>query len=390
MSTTLFEMKANLQTLGQQITKIDDEITQKAMDPKATRQDLKELRSNKADLQERWDVMNEQYGKAQKEQEKLLKRQMKTNPGTTAKEQDINKYADVIRQVMKQGTQFDLNNFKDVMVAGTGKGTENNDGKDGNAFLPINVASELISEPFAQNPLRQDATYTQIVNLILPRIAVEFGDNFKAINDGEAAKEADTKGDQVKFGRFESKVRIGITDAVLLGSPSNLVEYVNNALLNGASQYELARAFTKTPETDEEHMNFYDNSNKIKKITGTDAYTAIKKALADLDDAFSDNAKIYMTKTDYYDLIEKLANNSQTLYGRQPEEILGAPVRFTSWAVNPVIGDFSQYHGNYDPTSAMMEQYKDYDKGINYFQVTLWYDAQIKLASAFRIVDLGK
>ena len=386
MKKTLFEMKAGLQTLGQQMAKVDDELTDQAMNPKATAEDIKDLRKQKDDLQQRFDVMKSQFDKAESEQKQKLAVQKQP---TNAQDLKVKNFADVVRTVVTQGNTLDLSNFKDALNAGTGP-QGSGDAGTGDDFFPINVASELISEPFAQNPLRQDASYTQIVNLILPRIAIEFGDAFNSIKDGEAAKEVEAKGDQVKFGRFESKVKIGITDAVLLGSSANLVEYVNSALLNGASQYELARAFATTPIAGEEHMSLYDPSNNVKVIKGDDLYKGIKKALADLDDAYADKAKIYMTRSDYFALLETLANNSQTLYGRQPEEILGAPVRFTSKAVKPVVGDFSQYHGNYDPTSAKMEQYKNYERGINYFQVTLWYDAQIKLASAFRIVDLGK
>jgi len=387
MTATLFELKDNLQTVGEQINKIDDQLNEKAMDTQATAEDLTGLQNTKETLQKRFDILKGQFDQADKKQKNSLKAQA-GNTIADPKQKKVEAYAKVIKQVMDKGAKYGQSEFKQAMTAATtAPGGDNND--NGEAFLPINVSSDLISEPFKQNPLRDDATYSQVTNLVIPRISVDFGDSFDAIADGDAAKEAEAKGEQVKFGRFESKVRIGLSDAIMLGTNSALVQYVNSALLNGASQAELIRAFATTSATGEGHMSFYDASNAIVSITADDTYLGIKKALADLDDAYADNAKVYMSRADYYDMIEKLANGSTTLYGAQPEEVLGAPVVFTSRATKPVVGDFSLYHANYDPQSSIMEQYKDYQKGINYFQVTLYYDAQIKLASAFRLVDVA-
>lgn len=138
-----------------------------------------------------------------------------------------------------------------------------------------------------------------------------------------------------------------------------------------------------------EHMSFYDTTTvKIKKVSGKDLFHAIRKALADLDDAFQDNAQVLMTRNDYYEMLDSLANNSATLYQAQPESILGAPVVFTSAATTPVVGDFSFAQLNYEISSSLYEQYKDYQKGMNYFQLTAWFDHQIKLASAFRLATV--
>ncbi|OWW64267.1 ATPase, partial [Enterococcus hirae 57-09-G6] len=89
-------------------------------------------------------------------------------------------------------------------------------------------------------------------------------------------------------------------------------------------------------------------------------------------------------------IIRTLANGSATLYNAQPEQVLGKPVIFTDAATTPVVGDFSYAHLNYDIADVLYEQYKDYDKGINYFMVTAWFDHQIKLASAFRLATIKK
>ena len=97
-----------------------------------------------------------------------------------------------------------------------------------------------------------------------------------------------------------------------------------------------------------------------------------------------------MTRTDYYDMLDNLANNSTTLYDRQPEQVLGAPVAFTSAAVKPIVGDFAYGRLNYEMDSPLYEQYKDYEHGMNYFQLTTWFDHRIVLSSAFRIADVKK
>ena len=45
--TTLFEIKQNMGTIGQHMAKIDAELTAKAVDPQATRQDIQALQEEK-------------------------------------------------------------------------------------------------------------------------------------------------------------------------------------------------------------------------------------------------------------------------------------------------------------------------------------------------------
>lgn len=384
---TLFNLQQAAATVGEEVANLTGSYQQLLADPTATKEKRDGIKNQLTDAQDRFAGLQDSIQAAQEEQRNKFTVAHTENPAETAQDAKINAFAQVIKTVM-QGHDVNQDEFREALTVKTTQPGGDNKG-NGEAFLPINVAADLISEPFAKNPLRDDATYSQIVNLILPRIAVDFGDAFSPLADGESAKEVEVKGDQVEFGRFKSKVRIGLSETVLAGTHTALVKYVNDALLNGASQYELARAFATTPAVGEEHMSLYDETSvKIKHVSAADKYLGIKKAIADIDDAFADNIKIYMTKADYFDIIEKLANNSTTLYAAQPEAVLGAPVVFTSKAVKPVVGDFGQYHANYDPTSSLFEQYKDYPTGINYFQTTMFYDAQVKLASAFRIVDI--
>src|SRR5699024_239028 len=122
-----------------------------------------------------------------------------------------------------------------------------------------------------------------------------------------------------------------------------------------------------------------------KKVEGEDLYRAIKKAIADLHEDYRENATIVMRYADYMDIIEVLANGNATLYGAQPEQVLGKPVVFVDAAVNYIVGDFSYSHYNYDIANSQYERDRDIKTCIEQFVVTAWFDHQIKLASAFRI-----
>lgn len=258
---------------------------------------------------------------------------------------------------------------------------------NGNDLLPINVSNQLVSEPLATNPLRNLESISTITNLILPKISFEIADD-GFVKDGDAAKDATLNADTINFGRYQMKVRAGVSDTILRGTDTGLVQYVNNALSSAIAKKERTVSLNASATGDEAHMSYYDASNNIKKISGADMFHAIRKALADLDDDFQDTAKILMTRADYYDMLDALANNSTTLYQRQPEEVLGAPVTFTSAAVKPIVGDFHNARLNYEIDSSLYEQYKDYQHGLNYFQFTTWFDHRIVLPSAFRIADV--
>ncbi len=186
--------------------------------------------------------------------------------------------------------------------------------------------------------------------------------------------------------KHKFKVLAGISETVLNGSDANLVSYVEMALQSGVAAKEKKVAFATTPNTGEEHMSFY--AAGITEITEDSMYKAIKSALADLHEDYRENATIVMRYQDYSDMIETLANGNATLYMAQPEQILGKPVVFCDSAVNPVVGDFSFSHFNYD-LNTLYENQKDITTGIEQFVVTAWFDHQIKLKSAFRIAKVA-
>lgn len=284
--------------------------------------------------------------------------------------------AELIRATMKKEkvSQRVLNSL--------GEGSGNGNGEN---LLPTTLMTELVTEPFAVNPLRGISTMTNITNLEIPKLAFTLDDDDFLTSNSETAKEMKLSASKIKFERKDFRVYADITDAVLRGSNVNLVGYVENALRSGMAKKEKKLAFavgTSNPET-----SFYNktgSSYDITAITKESKYLAIKAALADLEDDYADKAKIVMRRSDYFDIIEALANGNATLYQAQPESVLGAPVIFCDLATIPVVGDFSYSHFNYD-LDATYESDKNIRTGITSFVLTGYLDHKIKMKSAFRL-----
>ena len=291
-------------------------------------------------------------------------------------DEKIEAKAELIRAAMKKEkvSQRVLNSL--------GEGSGNGNGEN---LLPTTLMTELVTEPFAVNPLRGVSTMTNITNLEIPKLAFTLDDDDFLTSNSETAKEMKLSASKIKFERKDFRVYADITDAVLRGSNVNLVGYVENALRSGMAKKEKKLAFavgTTNPET-----SFYNktgSSYDITAITKESKYLAIKAALADLEDDYADKAKIVMRRSDYFDIIEALANGNASLYQAQPESVLGAPGIFCDLATIPVVGDFSYSHFNYD-LDATYESDKNIRTGITSFVLTGYLDHKIKMKSAFRL-----
>ena len=291
-------------------------------------------------------------------------------------DEKIEAKAELIRATMKKEkvSQRVLNSL--------GEGSGNGNGEN---LLPTTLMTELVTEPFAVNPLRGISTMTNITNLEIPKLAFTLDDDDFLTSNSETAKEMKLSASKIKFERKDFRVYADITDAVLRGSNVNLVGYVENALRSGMAKKEKKLAFavgTTNPET-----SFYNKTGSnydITAITKESKYLAIKAALADLEDDYADKAKIVMRRSDYFDIIEALANGNASLYQAQPESVLGAPVIFCDLATIPVVGDFSYSHFNYD-LDATYESDKNIRTGITSFVLTGYLDHKIKMKSAFRL-----
>ena len=291
-------------------------------------------------------------------------------------DEKIEAKAELIRATMKK----EKVNQRVLNLLGEGSGNGN-----GENILPSTLLTELVSEPFATNPLRQLSTMTNITNLELPKIAFTLEDDNFLTSNSETAKEMKLSASKIKFERKDFRVFADITDAILRGTNTNLVSYVENALRSGMAKKEKKIVFEEgTSNADTSFYNKTSSNYDIKAISKPTLYAAIKGALADLEDDYADRAQIVMRRSDYYDIIETLANGNATLYQAQPESVLGAPVTFCDLATVPVVGDFSYSHYNYD-LDVTYESDKNIRTGVTSFVLTGYLDHKIKMKSAFRL-----
>lgn len=382
---TLYELKEKLATLNAQIKADADWIAEKAADPTVPMDEIKTKTSHRDELTERRDLLQKQHDEMEKQQKNALNAQ-NVNTGDPAKDDMIKAKAAFYKAALTGG------DIREVRKAYEGLGAiPINDGDlgGGENLLPSNMSNELITEPFETNSLRNVEQVSQITGLEEPKLLFSIEDaDLADVTDKDTAKEIEMEGGTVTYGRFKTKIVATVKDTVLHGTPTNLVNTVENALRSGLAQKEKMRAFATTADATHKHMSFYtkektDGSKAIKSVPGDNLVDAIIKAIADLPDSFSENAAVIMKKTDYYAEINKLANGSATLWGKKPEDVIGYPVIFNDRAVVPVIGDFRYARMNYD-IGTIFETDKDAKKGEYYFVLTAWGDHQIKLASAFR------
>nr|MDH3154814.1 phage major capsid protein [Bacillus licheniformis] len=378
----LFDLKANLNTVGTQLASVEKEIMNKAADPNASIDEVRSLKQKRDDLKERMDILQNQHDTLEREQKAKIQASLeKAKAGASAglnsedpKVKKISAKAGLIRATMR----------KEVPAPEVRAALGDNNGTGGEKLLPKTVSEELIHEPFVKNPLRELSTYTSVTNLEIPKVDFSLDDD-DFIQDLQTAKELEVDGDVVTFGRRKFKVMAKISETILAATDTDLVATVERALQSGLAAKEKKVSFAVTPKQGEEEMSFYVAG--IKQVTAEDKYKAIKKAIADLPEDFRENAKVMMTYADYLEIIETLANGSATLYGAQPEQIIGKPVEFCDLAVDPIVGDFRYSHFNYDP-AITYESDKDVKTGENVFVLTAYFDHKIKLKSAFRIAKV--
>ena len=386
MAKTLIEMQAAAREYGQIAAQRQEEYLNVLNKIESTTDEIKAAETARDTMKQKYDALNKEV----KAKEASLRERniSETENKPSKREKAVDGFADMVRGVVSNNRIAKLDDFKNAVLAPTTAPVAPSVGDTNGAWaLPTNVSTDFISAPLAPNPLVDAAAHSAIVNLEIPRIDITFGTAFNGIADGDTAKEITLKGSDVKFGRVKSKVFVGLSETVLAGTNLALTQFVYSRLQDGLLKLEANRAFTTTPVTGEEHMSLYNAANAIKKITGADQYEAIVAAIADFEDEYADNLSIFMSRKDWFTIQTKLANGNNSFYSQTPEQVFGIPVHLTAKAVKPVIGDFSQYHVNYDPTTAQFEQDKDIKTGIVSFVATTWVDAQVKLAAAFRIAD---
>ncbi|MFH5837887.1 phage major capsid protein [Clostridium perfringens] len=373
-----FEIQQMLDGVRASLKKENEKLNAMYMDGKTTIEARNEQVNVVRDLEEREKGIAARLKKFDDEVAAKLEEQNK-GLGNTQEDKVLNAKAELIRSVMakQKPTQ------KVLAALGVGSTLGN-----GDKFLPSTMVNDLLYEPMAKNPLRKLSVFTNITNLEIPKITFSLSDDNFLEDDTATAKELKADGDTVVFGRNKFKVFCDITETVLNGTNTNLVQVVEAGLQSGLAKKEKKVAYAKTETTT---MSFYhktDSSNyDIKSIKGKTLYEAIIEAIADLEEDYSENASVTMRKVDYYKMIKDLANGNATLYMAPPEQILGVPVEFCDLAEIPVVGDYKYSHFNYD-LKMLFDRDKNVKTGLESFVLTAWIDHKIKMKSAFRLAEV--
>ena len=381
MNKNRYLIMQNLEGVQAQLKAAVEPVDNLFSSPSSTIAERTEAENKVSDLKNRVVFYQNELKELDQEAAMKLEYQSKSNKSKelSEKERVIKAKAELIRNTIAGKTQP-----KEVLNAlGDGSTLGN-----GQKILPTTLMTELVTEPYAKNPLRGVSKFTNITNLEVPKIAFTLDDDEFLTSDTETAKEMAASASIIAFKRNKFKVYADITETVLRGTDTNLIAHVEDALRSGMAKKEKKIAFAET--TSAPDTSFYNKTSgnyDIKAIEKASLYLAIKAALADLEDEYSDNAKIVMKKSDYFDMIEALANGNAALYQAQPETILGAPVIFCDLATKPVIGDFSYSQFNYD-LDATYESDKNVKTGVTSFVLTAYLDHKILMKSAFRLATV--
>lgn len=373
---TLFELKEKLATMNAAIKADADWIAEKAADPTVKMDDINAKTTHRDELVVRRDLLQKQHDEMEKQQRKALENQ--PNTGNPDKDNLVKSKAAFYRAVASGEDRTKVYAGLGAIPAGS------TDLGNGSALLPTTLSSELIAEPFESNSLRRVEQTSQIAGLEEPRISFTIDDEdlLEDVVDFETAKEIEAAADTVTYGRYKTKVKIKVSDTVVMGTDTNLVNTIENELRSGLARKEKLRAFAKSADDTHKHMSFYMNG--IKGVTGTNIVAAIMAALGDLPDAFRANAKVMMRSADWYTYLQTLNGSNNELFTAKPQDVLGVPVEFNDKADIPIVGDFNYAKQNYEP-AATLKSDEDIDKGIYLYVLTAWGDHQIKLKSAFRL-----
>lgn len=377
---TIYKVKADMINVQEELKNINEQLAKGAADVTFDSKGLQSLRTQKVDLQARYDILKEQLEEMQAVQQSSLQ-----NPEPKVTEGDektkaIHAKAELIRSAMK-GKPISQDVFATL-------GDNDPTTSGGENILPTSMVREIVHEPFVKNPIRDIIPITSITNLELPKIEFTLSDS-DFIQDTETAKELEASGGQIQFNRNKFKVFAGVSETILGAADADVVGVVEAALASGLATREKLQLFEVGSQTN--HMSFYQidaSSDYLSpEITSTDLYEGILEAIADLPETFRDGARVVMTYKDYLSIIKKLSNGTTNFFGVQPEQIIGKPVIFSDLAVKPIVGDFRYLHGNYDPKIGF-ERDKDIKTGIEQFCLTVHLDFRFKLRSAFRIVTV--
>ncbi len=373
---TIYAMQEDVLNLFNELESVNGWLSEHAGDAAISIDEIRAKQQRRDELKERHDIAAAALEAAKAQQRAQMdKKPGQTDPKLTQTQAQASFYRAVLRR--------DKGAVRDAMAKLGALPTGDSSLGYGDSVLPATMSRTLIHEPFTVNPMRDIIRITSIQNLEVPKMAYTIADD-AFIDDKGTAKEMALSAGKVVFDRHKWKILTAVSDTMMLSEDVGLVQYINNALGSGLAAKEKKVMFAASAGLGEEHMSFYHTSNGIKKLEKTTMYDAILAGLSDLDDDFLGNARLVMKRSDYLAMIKELANQSATLWGAKPEDVLGVPVTFCDAAATPILGDFNFAQLNYDP-SITFDTDKDITTGDSRFALTAWVDFRILLPSAFRL-----
>ena len=219
---TLFELKEKLATMNAAIKADADWIAEKAADPTVKMDDINAKTSHRDELVVRRDLLQKQHDEMEAQQRKHLEDQRRSQPNTGDPDKD-----DAIKRkaaFYKTALMGDMEGARKT-YEGLGAIPANTAALGGGEnLLPINMETELITEPFETNSLRTNEQVSQITGHVEPKLLYDIEDTDLAeVTDQDTAKEIEMTGSDVEYGRFKTKITATVKDTVLHGTPTNLV-----------------------------------------------------------------------------------------------------------------------------------------------------------------------
>lgn len=379
MEVSLYQMKEELAVLEAELRQTKMQIGQEAAKPGVKMEDLRARKARADELTERRDMLAAQVA----EMETAAKARLENGTGEpgAAKMSKEEARGRFFQTALMGGNVKTLPKMAYELLGGIPAGSE--DMGTGSNLMPTTLANDLIMEPLEENPLRSFIKVSQITGLELPKLGFTVDDDAFVAKDSATAKEMKLKGDKVTFGNFKMPLKAKVSETILRSTPINVEAEISNGLQSAQAAKELKVLFTTTPTAGEEHMSFYSAQNAIREVEGANMLDAILAAYGDLEERYVPKAKVIMRRIDYIAMIRSLANGAESLFGKKPEEVIGLPVIFCSKATQPIVGDLSYLHLNYNVQS-LYDTDKNVDEGTRIFVLTHWYDFRFRLTSAFR------
>lgn len=383
--TTLFELKENMATLSEAIRGDADWISEKAAQPAIPMEDIEKKKAHRDDLVKRFDLLKEEHDRVEKAQRAEMARQ-KGGDGLDPAALKAKAKGDFYKAALTGGDVRGVVTRAYEQLGAIPGGDSDLGG--GEHLLPVNLSSELITEPYETNSLRTLERVTNVAGLEVPMLGFTIDDAaLEDVTDKDTAREIQMQGNKISFGRNKTMIKAEVSDTVVHGSPLALQGEIDNRLRSGLAVKEKMRAFDPSPDNEHAHMSFY--ACGIRAVKGAAMLDAIIAAYGDLPDLFAENAVCVMRRSDYVAMLKDLTNGAESLFGKKPEDVIGIPVAFNDRASIPVVGDFRYAQLNYDP-AAIYDTDKDIDRGVYKFVLTAWGDHQILLKSAFRLAVIGQ